>query len=82
VDAPRLWERLSEAVDALFAERVAAVGQESFDQASRAILIAELEATWRDQMEAMASLQQGIGLRAYAQRDPLSAWQIETYVLY
>jgi len=82
VDAPLLWECLSEAVDALFAERVAAVGQESFDQASRAILIAELEAAWRDQMEAMASLQQGIGLQAYAQRDPLSEWQIEAYGLY
>ena len=82
VDAPLLWERVSEAVDSLFAGRAEAVGQETFDRAAREILVAELDAAWRDHMEAMASLRQGIGLRAYAQRDPLREWQIEAYGLY
>lgn len=82
VDAPVLWKRVGEAVEALFSARAEAVGREVFDQAAREILVAELDAAWRDHMEAMASLRQGIGLRAYGQRDPLREWQIEAYGLY
>jgi preprotein translocase subunit SecA len=82
VDAAVMWERVREAVEALFAERAEAVGREVFDQASKEILVVELDAAWRDHMEAMASLRQGIGLRAYGQRDPLREWQIEAYGLY
>jgi preprotein translocase subunit SecA len=82
VDAAVMWERVRDAVEALFADRAEAVGREAFDQASKEILVAELDAAWRDHMEAMASLRQGIGLRAYGQRDPLREWQIEAYGLY
>jgi preprotein translocase subunit SecA len=82
VDAAVMWERVRDAVEALFADRAEAVGREAFDQASKEILLAELDAAWRDHMEAMASLRQGIGLRAYGQRDPLREWQIEAYGLY
>ena len=82
VDAHVMWERVSDAVGALFAERAEAVGRKAFNQAAREILVAELDAAWRDHMEAMASLRQGIGLRAYGQRDPLREWQIEAYGLY
>jgi len=46
------------------------------------IMLRVLDAAWRDHLEAMDHLKEGIGLRAYGQRNPLIEYQKEGYELF
>ena len=46
------------------------------------IMLQTLDRAWRDHLEAMDQLKEGIGLRAYGQRNPLIEYQKEGYDLF
>jgi preprotein translocase subunit SecA len=46
------------------------------------IMLRVLDAAWQDHLEAMDHLKEGIGLRAYGQRNPLIEYQKEGYELF
>jgi preprotein translocase subunit SecA len=48
----------------------------------RIIMLRVLDAAWQDHLEAMDHLKEGIGLRAYGQRNPLIEYQKEGYNLF
>ncbi len=48
----------------------------------RRILLMTLDRKWIDHLHAMESLREGIGLRAYGQRDPLVEYKIESYDMF
>ena len=41
-----------------------------------------VDAKWMDHLDAMDDLKEGIGLRAYGQRDPLLEYQVEAYATF
>ncbi|MFH1460126.1 MAG: preprotein translocase subunit SecA [Candidatus Omnitrophota bacterium] len=53
--------------------------QQSFE---RAISLHILDTQWKDQLHAMDTLREGIGLRAFGQKDPLVEYQHEGYLLF
>jgi preprotein translocase subunit SecA len=60
----------------------AELGPDTMREAERIVLLRVLDAAWRDHLYEMDYLQEGIGLRAMAQRDPLVEYQREGYELF
>ena len=55
------------------------VGEETFREIERLILLQVFDRKWIDHLQNMESLREGIGLRAYAQASPLIEYQREGY---
>lgn len=49
---------------------------------ARRIVLMTLDRKWIDHLHSMESLREGIGLRAYGQRDPLIEYKIEAYDMF
>jgi len=58
------------------------VGEETFREIERLILLQVFDRKWIDHLQNMESLREGIGLRAYAQASPLIEYQREGYDLF
>ena len=48
----------------------------------RVVLLSSVDRRWMDHIDAMDHLRDGIGLRAYANRNPITEYQIEGYDLF
>jgi len=48
----------------------------------KSILIQVLDHVWKEHLLALDHLRQGIGLRAYGQRDPLNEYKAEAFALF
>ncbi len=48
----------------------------------KSLLIQVLDAVWKEHLYALDHLRQGIGLRAYGQRDPLNEYKSEAFALF
>jgi len=79
---PKLEEALRVAVEQRFEQREAAMGAEAFAQLARYIILSVLDAQWKDHLLALDHLKEGIGMRAYGQRDPLVEYKRESFDLF
>ena len=57
-------------------------GAETLREIERIILLRAVDSKWMDHIDDMERLRQGIGLRAYAQRDPIIEYKEEGYIMY
>ena len=48
----------------------------------RVALLGAVDQRWMDHIDAMSDLRDGIGLRAYAQRDPIVEYKLEGYEMF
>ena len=62
--------------------REAEIGKERMRELERRVVLSVLDRKWREHLYEMDYLQEGIGLRAMAQRDPLVEYQREGYQLF
>ncbi|HXK26256.1 MAG TPA: preprotein translocase subunit SecA [Myxococcota bacterium] len=74
-------ESKKKSCDAL-AEQHADEGYPSFSDCERSILLQILDTQWKDHLHSMDGLREGIGMRAYGQRDPKLEYQREGYTLF
>jgi len=56
--------------------------EDIFSSISRLTLLRYLDAKWMDQLHNMDALREGIGLRAYGQRDPLIEYKVEAFQMF
>jgi preprotein translocase subunit SecA len=82
LDADFLEERILEDARKAYAAREAQLGAEVLRELERKVLLSVLDRKWREHLYEMDYLQEGIGLRAMAQRDPLVEYQKEGYDLF
>ena len=75
-------ERLYEASDKVMAEKVARYGPEIMRMVEKSLLLQILDQIWKEHLLALDHLRQGIGLRAYGQRDPLNEYKREAFSLF
>jgi len=75
-------ERLYKAADTTMARKVADVGQDMLRQVERAILLQTIDMRWREHLQMLDHLRQSVGLRGYAQRDPLNEYKTEAFALF
>ncbi|MCC7260627.1 MAG: preprotein translocase subunit SecA [Alphaproteobacteria bacterium] len=74
--------RLQAATDALWAKKEEDYGADVMMQARQRILLLTLDRLWKDHLLSLDHLRQGIGLRAYGQRDPLNEYKQEAFSLF
>jgi preprotein translocase subunit SecA len=77
-----LVEYLDEAGAVAYAEKEAELGEEAMRDLERMVLLRVLDSKWMEHLDAMDNLREGVGLRAYGQRDPLVEYKREAYDMY
>jgi preprotein translocase subunit SecA len=82
LDAEYLNARVVADCKAAYALREEALGDEVMRELERKVLLSVLDRKWREHLYEMDYLQEGIGLRAMAQRDPLVEYQKEGFDLF
>ena len=75
-------ERLLEAADAAYAERVEKNTPELMRMIEKQVVLQSLDALWREHLVALDHLRQVIGWRGLAQRDPLNEYKSEALELF
>ena len=75
-------ERLHDAIDRKMAEKAANYGPQVMRMAEKSLLLQLLDQAWKEHLLALDHLRQGIGLRAYGQRDPLNEYKREAFELF
>ena len=74
--------RIEKSAADCFASRTAMVGIERMEWLQRNVLLQVLDTLWKEHLLQLDHLRQGIGLRAYGQRDPLHEYKQEAFILF
>ncbi|MFA6148974.1 MAG: preprotein translocase subunit SecA [bacterium] len=77
-----LEERVRTGAEAFYAKKEAEYGAEAIRYLERMFLLSTVDALWKDHLLSMDHLKEGIGLRGYAQKDPLKEYQREGFDLF
>ncbi len=75
-------QRIADAVDRKMAEKAANYGPELMRAAEKSLLLQILDHAWKEHLLQLDHLRQGIGLRAYGQRDPLNEYKREAFEMF
>ena len=82
LDRELLVERLQADAQRAYDEREAQFGDEVMRELERRVVLSVLDRKWREHLYEMDYLREGIGLRAYSQRDPLVEYQREGFDMF
>ncbi len=82
LDADFLTAQIIQDCQRAYTAREQSLGVEVMRELERKVLLSVLDRKWREHLYEMDYLQEGIGLRAMAQRDPLVEYQREGYELF
>jgi preprotein translocase subunit SecA len=77
-----LREALGEAVEARYGARETELGSEVLRHLERWVMLQIIDTQWKDHLLSMDHLKEGIGLRGYGQRDPLTEYKREAFDLF
>jgi preprotein translocase subunit SecA len=77
-----LTERLREGAEAGYAKKEQEYGADAMRYLERMFLLSTIDALWKDHLLSMDHLKEGIGLRGYAQKDPLKEYQREGFDMF
>lgn len=77
-----LREALMESATRAYDGREALFGSDNMRELEKVVMLKVVDAKWMDHLDAMENLRQGIGLRAYGQKNPLIEYKIEAYDMF
>jgi preprotein translocase subunit SecA len=77
-----LEETLVEDSEACYAKREEELGPDLMRRIERAVLLNVSDRLWREHLTHMDDMRQGIGLQAYAQKDPLIAYKKQGFEMF
>ena len=77
LDEEALILELQEKALAKYEEKEQEVGETDFRELERIVMLKVVDEKWMDHIDAMDELKDGIGLRAYGQKDPVVQYRIE-----
>jgi len=80
--ADAIEEEIVREVLKAYEKRREVLGEEGAGRIEQFLLLRAIDTKWKDHLYAMDSLMQGIGLRGYAQRDPLIEYKREAFELF
>ena len=63
-------------------KKINKIGIENFNIILKQLIIQVLDQQWKQHLLSLDNLRQGIGLRAYAQRDPLNEYKREAFTMF
>jgi preprotein translocase subunit SecA len=73
-----IFEKLKESYE----EKEKILGAETMRYHERMVMLTVIDGLWKDHLLAMDHLKEGIGLRGYAQQDPLVAYKKESFDMF
>jgi preprotein translocase subunit SecA len=82
ITADLLREQITSDAHHAYDAREAELGEDVMREVERRVVLSVLDRKWREHLYEMDYLQEGIGLRAMAQRDPLVEYQREGFQLF
>ncbi len=82
VTAEEVTERILDEVNAAYEAKEAEVTLEVMRQLERMVLLSVIDTKWREHLYEMDYLEEGIHLRAYGQRDPLTEYRREAFAMF
>lgn len=77
-----LQEKLTNTASAEYERRENQFGSENMRELEKVVMLKVVDAKWMDHLDAMDMLREGIGLRAYGQKNPLVEYKIEAYDMF
>lgn len=77
-----LRERILQAIVAHFADKEAQTGPAVMRHFEKALMLNVLDQKWKDHLASMDYLRQGIGLRGYAQKQPMQEYKRESFQMF
>ncbi len=77
-----LRKKLLESINALYKLREQDLGAENMRMLERQVALQVLDRLWREHLYELDALKEGIGLRGYAQRDPLVEFKHEAFNMF
>jgi preprotein translocase subunit SecA len=66
----------------IYNQRESVIGEEDFRQLERVVMLQTVDNLWKDHLLSMDHLKEGIGLRGYAQQNPLLIYKKEGFELF
>ncbi len=82
LDSEETANRLYAAAADYYVQKETQITPEKMREVERVIMLRVVDEYWMDHIDAMDDLKQGIGLRAYAQHDPVVAYKQEGYEMF
>ncbi len=82
IDEEGIIERINQALDVHMAAKAANFGPDMMRYVEKNLLLQVLDQVWKEHLLALDHLRQGIGLRAYGQRDPLNEYKSEAFAMF
>jgi preprotein translocase subunit SecA len=77
-----LSQLIFDSVLALYNQKEAAIGVKDFRQLERIVMLQTVDTLWKDHLLSMDHLKEGIGLRGYAQQNPLIVYKKEGFEMF
>ena len=82
IAGPEVTERIIRRADEWMAAKTAQYGPDIMRYVEKSILLQTLDHLWREHIAMLDHLRQVVGLRGYAQRDPLNEYKSEAFNLF
>ena len=82
LDTDAVYDLVMADASSHYLRREAELGDEVMRQIERQVMLSIIDQRWREHLEEMDYLQEGINLRAMGQKDPLTEWQREGYEMF
>jgi preprotein translocase subunit SecA len=82
LNSEQATEELYRLAAAFYEEKEKTIGADLLRHLERMVSLQIIDSKWKDHLYAMDSLREGIGLRAYGQRDPLVEYKREAFGMF
>jgi preprotein translocase subunit SecA len=82
MDRDGLADLIDEAAVKVYDQRESVIGADEFRHLERVVMLQTVDNLWKDHLLSMDHLKEGIGLRGYAQQNPLIVYKKEGYEMF
>lgn len=82
VTEAEMFEKLRDYVNAAYAEKEKRFGAELLRRLEKSLLLQVIDQQWKDHLQRLDFLREGIGLRGFAQKDPLNEYKTESFGMF
>jgi preprotein translocase subunit SecA len=81
-DKDAIIEELKEKVYSNYSNKEKEIGEDQIRELERVVMLKVVDQKWMDHIDSMDELKDGIGLRAYGQKDPVVQYRIEGFDMF
>ena len=82
LDVQEITDELKEKALQNYDKKAEEIGQNEIGEVERVVMLRVVDQKWMDHIDAMDELKDGIGLRAYGQKDPVVQYRIEGFDMF